>query len=168
VFLRKYGICLQDCTVSEPRGPPYVTIFLIHLISSLFRIVTYAITPFHQLQYSRCADRNFSTSLPVTVIVRVRIFRPPASERRLSTNLMRDASPREQWSDCTVRRVEVIGREMQHTTRQRYTALCSVMKLGYLCAGANCKVEPFDVLAYNRTFYKANKSSSSVASPSKY
>ena len=37
-----------------------------------------------------------------------------------------DVSRREEWSECTARRVEVIGRGMPHVTRQHYAALCSV------------------------------------------
>lgn len=42
---------------------------------------------------------------------------------------MRDASRREQWSDCTARRVEVKGIEMQHVTRQ-HTPPCAVYEAG--------------------------------------
>lgn len=80
---------------------------------------------------------------------------------------MTDVRPREQWSDCTAKSVEVTGREMQHVTRH-HTPPCAVYEAGLSVRRRELQGEPFDVLMYNRMFYKVNKSASSVTISSKY
>lgn len=58
------------------------------------------------------------------------MHRPPTSEFRFPAILMRDVSPREQWTDCEASRKEVVEGEMRPVTmrdsRLHYNALFNV------------------------------------------
>lgn len=118
IFFRNYGTYLQDCTMSEPRVPLYVTTVLKHFITSYFRNIINAGSRVCGSSISR--GRTVIAAAPShrpPILVPVRIFRPPATKCRFRSILRSDVSLREQWSDYKARRMLAARREMQHVTR---------------------------------------------------